>query len=94
MNSLVKSYAVNGYATSKGFNMPKSSKTVTKSILKFYKIKKKETVSIIKDLKKKNFKFSLTVDEWTDKSMNRYLNVILHAFIDNLMKKFEIYVWG
>ena len=63
MNSFVKSQAVNGYVTSKGFNMPKSSNTVMKCILKFYEIKKMETVSIIKDLKKKNFKFSLTVDE-------------------------------
>ena len=26
--------------------------------------------------------------------MNRYLKVMLHAFIDNLMKKFEEYVLG
>ena len=26
--------------------------------------------------------------------MNRYLKIPLHAFIDNLMKKFEVYVLG
>ena len=93
-NSIVKSHTVNGYVTSKGFNMPKSSNTVTKCILKFYEIKKIETVSIIKNLKKKNIKFSLTVDKWADNSMNRYLNATLHALIDNLMKKFEVYVLG
>lgn len=94
INSIVKSEAINGYVRSKGFDMPKSPTTVTKCILKFYEIKKKETVSIIKELKKKNLKFSVTVDEWTDNSMNRYLNVTLHALVDNLMKKFEVYVLG
>ena len=40
MNSRVKSQAINGYVTSKGFNIPKNSNTVTKIILKFYEIKK------------------------------------------------------
>ena len=89
MNSIVKSKAINGFVTSKGFNMPKSCNTVTKCILKFFEIKKIETVSIIKDLKKNNVKCSLTEDEWSDNSIHRCLNVTLHALVDNLMKKFK-----
>ena len=52
MNSLVKSRAIQGYIRSKGLTMPKSPTTVTNSILKFYDIKKNETINVINELKK------------------------------------------
>ena len=94
MNSIVKSHAIKEYVKSKGFDMPKSPTSVTKCILNFYEIKKKETINIIDEFKKKNTKFSITVDEWTDNSTNRFLNVSLHVLSDNFMKKFEVYVLG
>ena len=64
MNSIVKSHTVNEYVTSKGFNMPKRTNTVTKCILKYYEIKKKKKKLYYQESKeKKNIKSSQTVDQ-------------------------------
>jgi len=94
MSSIVKSQAINGYVRSKGFDMPKCPTTVTKCILNYYQMKKNETINIIKEMKKNNVKFSITMDEWTDNSMHRYLNISLHALIDDIAKNFEVFVLG
>lgn len=94
MSSLLKSRAIKGYIQSKGLIMPQSKSTITSSILKFYNIKKEETIKVLYDLKKRNIKFGITVDEWTDLCMKRYINVSLHACTNDHLKKFEVFVLG
>lgn len=79
---------------SKRFVMPKSANTVTKHILHLSAKTKNDLKEKIDNLKKQNVKFSLTVDEWSDNCMKRYLNVSLHVLSADLIKKFDVYVLG
>lgn len=60
MNTLVKSKAVKGYVSSRGYELPKHPSTITKHVLKYYEIKKSETIGELNNLKKQNIKFSIT----------------------------------
>lgn len=43
---------------------------------------KTEIVTEISEFRRQNYKFSLTCDEWTSNRSRRYLNINLHAHID------------
>jgi hypothetical protein len=59
--------------------MPTSATTVQKCIMKFFDEKKVETMVLIKKKIENDEKFTITVDEWTDIAMRRYLNVTLQS---------------
>lgn len=77
--SIVNSAAIKGYVRSHDYNMPKSSKTVRDLIMSFYYEKKRELQNELKQMITDGCKFSITVDEWTDILMKRYLNITLHS---------------
>jgi len=82
--AITKSKAIKGYIESKGYKMPLSPTTVTKNIIGYYEKKKIELQNTFQNLKKDNRSFSITVDEWTDCVISRYLNVTVHVLaMDN-----------
>lgn len=44
--------------------------------------KKQETISKLQQLKKKQRKFSLTLDEWTSLRTKRYININVHSEVE------------
>lgn len=78
-NSIVHSEAIKGYVASRHHNMPKSCNTVREKILEFFEEKKLETKSELQKLIQLKKKFSISIDEWTDVAMRRYLNVTLRS---------------
>lgn len=58
--------------------MSKNDKTIQKYVMEFYKDKKEETKGEIKSFLDSNKKLSITVDEWTDCSMRRFINITVH----------------
>lgn len=78
-NAIAKSEAIQDYVKSRNFNMPKSPKTVAKHVLDFYEEKKIELTKKIGKLVENGTKFSITVDEWSDIRMRRYINVSLRS---------------
>jgi hypothetical protein len=82
-NSRIHSWA-------RGYTMPKSETTVANLIISFYDIKKQELCDKISVMKNSGAKFSITVDEWTDIAMNRYLNFTLQNQISYWLGLFKI----
>lgn len=80
INAIIRSTAIREFITKRGYEMPRTRHTVKKLILEFYKEKVNELKIHLKTLKEKGEKFSITVDEWTDIKMKRYINVTLHLF--------------
>lgn len=78
-NSIVNSEAINGYVRSRHYNMPKSCNTIREKILEFFEEKKIEIKNELLKLIDWKKKFSISVDEWTDVAMRRYLNVTLRS---------------
>lgn len=58
--------------------MPKSEVSIKNHIFNFAEEMKQELKAEIAELKSIKAKFSITVDEWTDINIKRYLNVTLH----------------
>lgn len=78
LRMITKSDAIREFIQKRGFVMPKSQTTVKNLIISFYEIKKQELFDKISALKKCGERFSITVDEWSDININRYINVTLH----------------
>lgn len=78
-NSIVKCEAIRGYVTNRNYKMPTSSSTVRKYVMKFYEDKKHITMKYLDSTLKIGGRFSITVDEWTDIAMRRYLNISLQT---------------
>lgn len=79
IKAIAKSRAIIGYVTQRGYKMPKSPTTISNRINKFYETKRDQLREVFKKLKQANRKFSITVDEWTDCTFLRYLNVTAHV---------------
>jgi hypothetical protein len=75
---ITKSDAILEFIQTRGYSMPKSQTTLAHLIISFYEIKKQELFDKISYFKKLNEKFSITVDEWTDISMKRIINLTFH----------------
>ena len=93
ITAISKSQAIAGYVQQKGYQMPKSPTTISKCINSFYKEKCVELREKFEKLKTANHKFAITVDEWIDFSILRYVNVTAHVIgIDS--NTIECYVLG
>ena len=93
ITAMSKSQAIAGYVQQKGYKMPKSPTTISKCINSFYKEKCVELREKFEKLKTGNRKFAITVDEWTDCTILRYVNVTAHVIgIDS--NTIECYVLG
>lgn len=78
IKQITQSDAIKSFIISRGYEMPKSEKTVWNDINSYYNEEISKLKKEIGDLKKNNQKFCLIHDEWTDINGHRYLNVILH----------------
>lgn len=78
-HSIVNSEGLKDYIKLKGWSMPKSCSTVTKLIEKFYESKKVEIKTKLKQILSDGGMFSISLDEWSDCQMRKYLNITLHA---------------
>lgn len=84
-HAIYKSEAIRGFVNSQNYAMPKSVPSIRKNVLVCFEEKKAETMQkILKHLTSKE-KFSITVDEWTDVLMRRYLNVTVHTVSDHFV---------
>ena len=66
------------YVQDRGYLMPQNNSTITNHIQTFYEEKKMEMIEKIANLKLQSKKFSITVDEWTNRNSKRFLNITLH----------------
>ncbi|GLV44545.1 hypothetical protein CBL_12108 [Carabus blaptoides fortunei] len=77
IQSITRSVAIRGFVECRGFKMPKSRHTVMKNIYSFFEEKKDELKKYLSKLKQNKKKFSITEDEWSDISLNKYLNITI-----------------
>lgn len=77
VRAITNSSALKEYVSFKGFQMPKSPKTVFDMILGFSEKVQAEVKEKIAGKMAKNIKFSIASDEWTDISNLRYLILTL-----------------
>ncbi len=86
INQIVNSSIIREYITIKGYQMPQSNTTVMNLIIKYSKYAKSRISGIIQDLKSKNYRFSLTFDEWTNMNSRRFFNISIftHSHCFNL----------
>ncbi|KAJ8723584.1 hypothetical protein PYW08_003496 [Mythimna loreyi] len=61
-----------------GYDMPKSSTTITKIILDQSGNTKNKLKNQLKIMKSENKRFSITFDEWTSTRNKRYMNINIH----------------
>lgn len=78
VKKIVNSDACIAYLNSRNHQMPMSDITVWNEILMYHNELLGSLKHFVHDSKLKGGKFSLLVDEWTDISSKRYLNIILH----------------
>jgi galactitol-specific phosphotransferase system IIB component len=93
ITAMAKSKALKDYLRLKGMVSPQSRTTISSYIYDFYIEKKNETRMKFQEYLKNNIRFSITVDEWTDCRLKRYLNVTVHVLDDDL-KTCRLYVLG
>lgn len=79
IHAITNSSAIREFIHKRGFEMPRSRNTVKKLIIQFYEQKREELKNNLNTRKNNEQKFSITVDEWTDINMKRYMNVTLHS---------------
>lgn len=66
--------------TARGFrNIPKSSNTIRKCVLRYAEKIRNETIIQFDKLKSDGCKFSVSYDEWTSIRNRRYINVNIHS---------------
>lgn len=68
------------YLTSRNLKMPSSETTIWTYIENFYSEKKKEKILEIREIIKNNSRLSITVDEWSDNSFYKYINVTARSY--------------
>lgn len=94
LNAIVNSKYVKFYVSNHGYNMPKSTTTVKKEILKFYEIAVEEYKSIFANLLKSNKKFSITTDEWSNMlTLQRFINVTVHTGEDYFKLGLKVFLF-
>lgn len=79
IKGITSSEAIRGFVASRNYKMPKSETTVMKYIMDFYKEKKEELMASLLEQKKSGERFSITVDEWSDINVRRFMNITLHS---------------
>lgn len=77
IEGITNSSALKEYVNMKGYDMPKSPKTVFKLVLSFADVLKENLKKQIAEKLAKNIKFSIALDEWTDITNKRYLVLTL-----------------
>ncbi|XP_075161719.1 uncharacterized protein LOC142234469 [Haematobia irritans] len=80
VRALKKSKTVNEYIAIKGFKMPASEATIWSLIHDVYEEKKKEYMDIFSKVKNNDGRVSITVDEWSDISGTKYVNVSVRSY--------------
>jgi hypothetical protein len=78
VKGIINCNAIKGFLKSKSYDMPRSETTVWKLISEFYNEKFEKQKSLINTKLKEGSKFSISLDEWTDLSSQRYLMIHLH----------------
>lgn len=70
----------------KGYKLPKNPSDIMNLMIDFYNDKKQLLINKISDLKLKNVKFSVSIDEWTGTNNRRYMDVQIYYLnkTDNL----------
>lgn len=81
------SEAAKCFLQSYGFEMPNSPTTVRSYVMDFAKLQKENIKRTISNSIEKNKKYSFSIDEWTDISLRRYLNITL---LGNESVKYEL----
>lgn len=76
---ITNSEAIRGYVVSRNYQMPKHPMTTQKLVMEFSNEKKNELKQQLIEKIRTNQKFSITVDEWTNNSCVRFINVTLHS---------------
>ncbi|CAH0398760.1 unnamed protein product [Chilo suppressalis] len=61
-----------------GYDLPKSPTTITKIVLELCDNTKKTLINLLKEMKSKNERFTMTLDEWTSTRNKRYMNINIH----------------
>lgn len=84
VSKIIKSDACKAYLSSRQFQMPSSCSTVWEDVKKYYDQQFECFKQDISDWKRKGFKFSIMIDEWTDNSLRRYLNINIHNGLNSL----------
>ena len=78
VNQIISSDACKAYLTSRNYQMPLSRTTVWNEIETYYYQVLENFKGFVLESKANGRKFSLLIDEWTDISSQRYLNITLH----------------
>lgn len=79
IRQIKNSTAINEYVSFKGHKMPKSESTIMKLILQYHDEKRRELINFFESECLNGKRFSITVDEWCDRNIKRYLNVTVHC---------------
>lgn len=79
IRAVFNSEGIKDHLRSKGYEMPKSQTTISNLILDYFNEKKYKVICHLTALKNKGARFSISIDEWCDVSMRRYLNITLHS---------------
>lgn len=80
VNTIRKSKIINEYFKFRGFTMPCSNSTIWNHVEKYFLAKKAEVIGDLKNIISGNGRLSISVDEWTDISHYKYLNVTLRSY--------------
>lgn len=79
INAITNSSAIKELIQKRGYQMPRSTTTTTVLIMQFFEVKRKKLKTQLISEIKNGAKYSITVDEWTDINIKRFLNVTLHG---------------
>lgn len=80
VRALKRSKVVLAYLHSKNLNMPASETTIWQKIYEFFELKQMELKNHLIKLKETNHRFSIVVDEWSDISYTKYVNITVRSF--------------
>lgn len=83
VRALKSSKIVKSYLAQKGLKMPSSETTIWLHIKDVHRQKKQEYIKTFERIKNRNGRFSIIVDECSDVSSMKYLNVSLRTYSPN-----------
>jgi BED zinc finger len=75
---IIRSRLVREAIQERGLKMPKSVTKISKMIVAFSDEKREELAAKFSSMIQAGERFSITVDEWSDTSLTRYINVTIH----------------
>ena len=78
ISKILTSDACKAYLASRNFQMPLSRTTIWEEIGKYHQEVLQNFKEFVQDSKDSGKKFSIIIDEWTDNTFKRYLNIKLH----------------